>query len=275
MEYDFSSYENKTQDRLCELLQNNPPPHIREKIDALLADMNSLDFLGFKQGTDKASLIDNENEGVRLGHDYLRHYENFIGKYRQQPITILEFGCLKGQSLRMWEEYFPQSEIIGVDLDVMAEDHADERIKIVIGDVTERKIFDKIKGKLGGKRPFIILDDASHAWGDQRVCLEMFWHILAPSGFYIVEDLECGSMGAYPEFPPTIQDSLPFFNYVQNLCGLLRWSPRRRMGVVKNVVFEQLPELIKKIQISLDGCYFIPGAVILQKNPIKPPWEKD
>ncbi len=274
MEYDFSSYENKTRDRLSELLKNDPPQYLREKIDALLASVNSLDLIGFKHGTDKASLIDDEY-GVRLGHDYLRHYEFFIDRFREQSMDLIEFGCFRGQSLRMWKEYFPKAEIYGVDLDENVVQYEEERIHIIIGNATKFETFETIKNALGDRRPFVILDDASHAWSDQRMSLELFWRMLAPGGFYIVEDLECGSDGAYKNYPPEVFDSQPFFNYVQSLCSLLRWAPNRRAFVSKDLAFNQLPELIRKIQITLDACYFVPGAVILQKNPIKPPWEKD
>lgn len=233
----------------------------------------TLDRIGIGHGTDKAS-VKRDEQGERLGHDYLRHYEFMFDRFRNDEIVLIELGVYRGDSLRMWAEYFLRAEIYGVDIDLRAEDHASDRIKIVIGDVTEKKLFDKLKKALDGRRPFIIVDDASHAWGDQRMSLEMFWPLLAPGGFYVVEDLECGSMGAYSIYPPNVQDSRSFFKYVQDLCFLLRWSPKRRAFLSKDREFNELPEFIRKMMLSIDSCHFVPGSVILRKNPLKPPREK-
>ena len=258
-------------------LENSTAPmdvYVRGKVEEMLArDETTLDILGIKHGTDKASLID-EKKGLHLGHEYLRHYEFFFSAFREREMSIVEFGCFRGQSLRLWKEYFPHAEIYGVDISKEAQRYEENRIHVIIGDVTKQRTYEKLERALGNKSPDIIIDDASHAWGDQRITLELFWKMLAPGGLYVVEDLECGSLGAYVDSPPEVQDSQPFFDYVRDLCGLLRWSPMRRTYVMRDHHFSQLPERIKRIQITLDECCFVPGAVILRKNPVRPPWEQ-
>lgn len=61
----------------------------------------SLESLAAKYGTDK------------LQHGYIPFYEKYLPK---EPKRILEIGVKEGRSLAMWAEYFPNTEIHGLDL---------------------------------------------------------------------------------------------------------------------------------------------------------------
>lgn len=243
---------------------------IKAKAERMLSEQGSiLDKQGFIHGTDKASLI-NRGGSCDLSHDYLRHYDFLFHSFKADKFSLIEFGCSRGDSLRMWEQYFPEAEIYGVDLDESAKKHEKGHVHIVIGDATSQETYDTLKAETGGA--FIILDDASHAWSDQRRSFELFWDLLTPGGFYVVEDLMCGANGAYPKYPPKILDSQPFFNYVQDRCKVLMWSPSKIYVWDENKEensphFKLLPEHVQKIEREMDMCIFIPGAIIVRKKP--------
>ncbi len=252
------------------------PQSIYNKVNAMLSSkVLTLDMLGFKHGTDKA-FMDITSGAPRLAHDYLRHYEALLGSYRFDKMILIEFGCFRGASLRMWEDWLPNAEILGVDIDENAKSHERGRVHVLIGDATRQETCDKIRALLGNQQPFVIVDDASHAWSDQRRSLEMFWSLLAPGGFYIVEDLECGSDGTCtPQNMPTVLDSQPFLDYVLELCSILRWAPDRRlvgnpsMGfheITQEIRFSQLPQVVKDIALSLDSFHLMPGTLALKKK---------
>ena len=238
---------------------------MREQLRRLLeGKAGALDTQGFIEGTDKASLlIAGGGKKLCVTHDYLRHYEFLFGSFRSDKFSLIELGCFDGSSLRMWEKYFPHAEIFGVDLDEGARQHEKGRVDIVIGDATSQETFDTLKAKTGGA--FIILDDASHAWGDQRRSFELFWEILRPGGFYVVEDLECGTLGAYPAYPPKVLDAQPFSEYIHDRSKILRWASDCQPEV-NTYHFDQLPERVQKIEREMDMCIFIPGAVIVRKK---------
>ena len=229
----------------------------------MLADDNSiLDKQGFVQGTDKSSLLQVGTE-LKAAHDYLRHYDYMFSQFRQDKFSLIEFGCYKGDSLRMWTQYFPKAQIYGVDLDENAKRHETDRIHIVIGDATSPETLVTLKAAAGSA--FIILDDASHAWSDQRRSFELFWDMVTPGGFYVVEDLVCGTLGAYPAYPPKVLDAQPFFNYMQDRCEFLRWCVDWQPEE-STYHFTHLPEHIQQIEREMDMCMFIPGAVIVRKK---------
>lgn len=236
----------------------------KAKAERMLSEQGSiLDKQGFIHGTDKASIIDREGSCF-LAHDYLRHYDFLFHSFRSDKFSLIEFGCFRGDSLRTWEQYFPNAEIYGVDLDESAKQNEKGRVHIVIGDATSQETYDTLKTETGGA--FIILDDASHAWGDQRRSFELFWDLVTPDGFYVIEDLVCGSLGAFPEYPPKVLDAQPFSEYMHDRSKILRWcvdwQPEEN-----SYHFNDLPEHVQKIEREMDMCIFIPGAIIVRKKP--------
>lgn len=237
---------------------------VKAKAERMISERgNGLDRIGFIHGTDKASLYKIAGSELRISHDYLRHYDFMFGAFREEKFSLVEFGCFKGESLRMWEQYFPNAEIYGIDLDESTKQYEKGRVHIVIGDATSQDTYDKLKAETGGA--FIILDDASHAWGDQRRSFELFWDLVSPGGFYVVEDLECGTLGAYPAYPPKVFDSQPFHEYMHDRSKILRW-PSDRNPEENTYHFNHLPPHIQKIEREMDMCVFIPGAIIVRKK---------
>lgn len=224
---------------------------------------SKLDNIGLGEGTDKASMRMSKASGLIVGHDYLRYYDLLFKDFLDEEFTLLEFGCLRGQSLRMWKEYFQRAQIVGVDLDESTKKNAESRIDIFIGNACEQSTCDYLKNKY--KAIKVIIDDASHAWGDQRKSLEMFWPVLSGGGIYIIEDLECGAMGAFPEYPPENVDVRPFWDYVIDRIRILQW-PIDRNPKKQREQFCNYPEYIRKFEESIDMAVFIPGAIVLRKK---------
>lgn len=76
------------------------------KTGPYFTEEQELEAIGKETGTDKCS----------DAHDYLRKYEFFLRRFREQPMTLLELGVFHGDSLRMWSCYFPKAHIVGVDI---------------------------------------------------------------------------------------------------------------------------------------------------------------
>ena len=244
---------------------------IHAKAEQLISEQSSiLNKIGFVHNTDKASIWKADGY-LGISHDYLRHYDYLFSQFRAEKFSLIEFGCQEGNSMRMWEQYFPNAEIFGVDIDEAAKQHEKGRVHIVIGDATSPETLAALKAQTGGSA-FIILDDASHAWSDQRRSFELFWDMLTPGGFYVIEDLMCASAGAYPKYSPKILDAQPLFKYMQDRSEILLWSPSKSYAwdAVKEEDtprFKYLPEHIQKIEREMDMCIFIPGAVVVRKKP--------
>jgi hypothetical protein len=49
-------------------------------------------------------------------HNYFKHYHSNFSCIRNNVKKILEIGVDRGESLNLWKEYFPNAEILGLDI---------------------------------------------------------------------------------------------------------------------------------------------------------------
>jgi hypothetical protein len=138
--------------------------------------VQSLDEFGILQGTDKCS----------LSHGYLDHYERILGKWRHEPITLIEIGVFGGASLRMWGEYFDHATIVGIDIQPDCVRHAQGRCEVEIGSQDDVAFMDGLGRR---RRPDIVIDDGSHINDHIILTFRTMFPHLQPGGVYIVEDL--------------------------------------------------------------------------------------
>ncbi len=116
---------------------------------------------------------------------YFLSYEEILRPLRDRPINLLEMGVFKGDSLRLWQAYFPKARVCGIDIDVRPET---EGLRVFAGDQKDAAFLAAVVREAG---PFdVIIDDGSHMMADQIASLQyLFPHGLAADGLYIVEDL--------------------------------------------------------------------------------------
>jgi cephalosporin hydroxylase len=115
---------------------------------------------------------------------FLDVYEHHFSSIRENPLEILEIGVQYGGSLKMWEEYFPNSNITGVDIDKKCKKYSKNRVKVIIGDQANREFLETL-GNFD-----IIIDDGGHVMKQLKTSLEILWEHLNPGGAYVIEDLE-------------------------------------------------------------------------------------
>ena len=148
-----------------------------------------LHSLALKYGTDKA-----DQHHTYKGLSYCDIYERHFDPYRHSVRRFVEIGIKDGSSLRMWEEYFPNAEIIGIDIDPRCAKHSGGRIKCIIGDQNDLGFLSQLRDSMGEYD--ILLDDGSHITNHQINTFNILHPICAPGGMYIIEDLR----NSYEEF---------------------------------------------------------------------------
>jgi hypothetical protein len=123
-------------------------------------------------------------------HDFAKIYETYINRFKNNPINILEIGICDGASLKMWYDYFPNANIIGLDI-LPKNEYENDRIKIGILDQSQRIHLEQFSDFcIENNIKFdIILDDGSHHMDDQQITLFYMLNLLNSKGIYILEDL--------------------------------------------------------------------------------------
>ena len=126
---------------------------------------------------------------------YLEIYEKYFNPIRFDELNLLEIGVsrhhnpekLVGSSLWMWNEYFPNAKIFGLDIDPVCKEYEKNGIKIYIGDQSDPNVLSKI---INEARSFdIIIDDASHVNKYTLASFKALFPHLKTHGMYVIEDL--------------------------------------------------------------------------------------
>lgn len=118
-------------------------------------------------------------------HGYLPFYEaTFTG---WEPARILEFGVLRGHSIRWLLERFPRARITGADiLEPTPEWPRDERVRYVRLDQGDGQA---VRWCFDDESYDLVIDDGSHLPAHQATCLVAGMQALAPGGLYLLEDV--------------------------------------------------------------------------------------
>lgn len=126
---------------------------------------------------------------------FLERYEQLFLTKRYDKLIILEIGVggyknpIKGGgSLRMWSEFFPNSTIVGVDLNAK-ELELPSNVNFHKGSQTDVDFLNKLSDKYGHFD--IVIDDASHITKNTIITFEALWKLT--NQYYIIEDLHMKS----------------------------------------------------------------------------------
>lgn len=121
-------------------------------------------------------------------HSYIDPYETLLAPYRN-GCDILEVGIALGFSVKMWNEYFHNSNIVGNDISVVFDPNIppmnNNTIKIIEADATKPSFLNH----LGDQMFDVIVDDGSHMEADQIATFNLLKHRMKPGGLYIIEDI--------------------------------------------------------------------------------------
>jgi hypothetical protein len=167
-------------------------PRLTRRREARAARQRAGDFcaLAAYYGTDKWGR-----------HRYGQHYQRHLEKFRGRRFTMLEIGIggyqhqgKGGASLRAWQDFFPQAQIIGLDI----EDKSfvdGGRIRSYQGSQADPELLRRISREAG---PFLlIVDDGSHRPEHVRASFEVLFPLLVDGGIYVIEDTQTSY---WPEF---------------------------------------------------------------------------
>jgi hypothetical protein len=128
-------------------------------------------------------------------HSYLPVYEEILAPYRETAKNVLEIGLFHGHSLRMWEQYFTNADVYGIDCSETPHDGmADLRPMIAEGthniNIMDACNKSEVKKVFEGKMFDCIIEDAGHAISQQFELYSIWKKYLSPNGIYIIEDVQ-------------------------------------------------------------------------------------
>jgi hypothetical protein len=140
-------------------------------------------------------LVENSVCDLNTTHSYLETYEQLFSPIRDTPLNILQIGVLHGGSMQLWDKYFSNATIYGVDpqpLDVYrVAFFFQNNVKIYSGQPYDPAFIDENFVQKNIKFD-IIFDDANpRCYETQSTALDLFRPLLSEGGLLIIEDVSC------------------------------------------------------------------------------------
>lgn len=146
-----------------------------KKLIQILEEDPILDNIG--TGTDKNTV-----------HNYIKgFYENEFLKFQDKQINLLEVGICHGGSLFLWEKYFKNANIYGLDItdSAILDRYRDiKNVKQIFENAYEQRVADQLPNF------DIAIDDGPHTLESQIKFIEIYFPKLNPGGVLIIEDIQ-------------------------------------------------------------------------------------
>ena len=208
----------------------------------------------------------------RLIHKWLHYfdiYHRHFASFREQPITLVEFGVFHGGSLQMWKHYFgPRARIVGVDINPDCESLAEEQIEIQIGDQSDRAFLRSLGTELG--EIHILIDDGGHMMRQQIATLEEMFPAVVEGGVYLVGDLHTSY---WPEYGG---------GYARRLPLGLRWAPPSFIEYSKGLIdslhawHSRKPErlTVSDFTRSARSLHYYDSMLVIEKGAVEAPRDR-
>jgi cephalosporin hydroxylase len=216
-----------------------------------------LDNLAILRGTDKSSLM----------HNYCMKYEKYLPFYQSDKLTLLEIGVLRGESLRMWADYFPKAKIVGIDINPECKKYEKGNILIETGCQDDFTFIRSVIEKYG---PFhLVIDDGSHMQNHVIVSFKLLFPSVVPAGIYVVEDTCCSywknfgggfrKEGTTVEYFKKLVDDVNFNGYFQR-----NFVPKvaRREDFMIPYVEQEFPD----INTCIESVTFLNSMIMITKR---------
>lgn len=221
--------------------------------------MRSLDKIATDKGTDKSSII----------HNYCVKYEKWLPFNRLEPLIILEIGVLGGESLMTWREYYPNSIIIGIDINPGCKiyESPEKKIFIEIGSQEDPEFLNMISNKWG---PFdMVLDDGSHINSHVITSFNHLIDCVKSEGVYIIEDSCTSYWEEYGGGFRNPNSSIEFFKRLVddvNFNGQLQENYWNVHGRREDFLIPQTINKNMEIRTDIESINFLNGIIILTKR---------
>ena len=137
-----------------------------------------LDQMALETGTDKSS----------RAHNYTEIYAEHFAPLRNQSIKFLEIGIAAGESVRLWENYFPNASLHFIDICRDGIQYYSPRSHYYFLDQADPQALQEFAHLSGGSFD-IIIDDGGHFMHQQIISFQTLFPYLQSGGLYIIEDL--------------------------------------------------------------------------------------
>ena len=181
---------------------------------------------------------------------FIELYQKYFADFKDKKINILEIGVDKGDSLRLWREYFTSANICGIDID--KKDFSISGTEILIGDQSDHNFLKSVIDKYNNFD--IIIDDGSHQSKHIITSFKYLFPYLNNNGLYVIEDLQTSYTPRYGGSRINLKKNNSSMNFIKSLSDSINYEKNDRPffkkntfdGKIKSIYFYQNIAFINK-----------------------------
>lgn len=195
-------------------------------------------------------LIDHRFTDKGTVHSYIDTYESLFSPIRDSCTRVLEVGVKEGGSIKLWNDYFPNAEIHGIDIDMsgVKADLSSSRIRL---HTQNGYSYDVIKAFEPSSFD-VLIEDGLHTKDTVVAFAAMYPQLLKEGGICVIEDIQ--SM----DWIPDIRKAFPDYMEVEvvDLRGKrLEWRSDDVLVVARRIRNDS-PRIVFVSFHSPKGTYF-------------------
>jgi hypothetical protein len=214
--------------------------------------MKTLDEIAIKYRTDKDS----------FHHGYCNIYDEYFTSRRLDNLNFLELGLgniysknLEGESLLMWKEYFPNANIVGIDIEDKKFLEQD-RIKVYQGNQIDSAFLNEVCSKHNFD---IIIDDCSHINLYTIRTFEILFPKLNQGGIYCIEDTVTSYWEGWRGYKDVNATEAPtLMNYFKRILDVVNMKKRHNFP---HPILYNYPDWLNEIT----SIHFHNSQIIIKK----------
>jgi len=140
------------------------------------------------------SNLDNSFTDKNSVHSYFDTYQSLFNSKQFNNNNILEIGVYSGGSIKLWNDFFPNSHIYGIDI----HNNINNSISNQLFNSSNITLFlnndaynnDFVLTHFNNKRFDIIIDDGPHTLDSMISFIKLYSNLLTSNGILIIEDIQ-------------------------------------------------------------------------------------
>jgi len=195
-----------------------------------------------RYGSDKGEVCSGRKTKLRAWptHTYTDFYEMLFEQKREVLRSVVECGLgtnnpsrassmgttgKPGASLRVWRDYFPHADIVGIDIDKDIL-FTENRIRTYYCDQTDAQCVQEFRraADIPVGSVDVIIDDGLHEFHAGKCLFENTFDLLNDDGIYVIEDVTMRDRQAYAEYLADCGQRLSFQIVKLHRPGVALWD---------------------------------------------------
>lgn len=206
--------------------------------------------------------------GISKAESYYEVYEDYFQQLTEKQLNILEVGTCYGQGAKLWAEYFPNSKIVTIDIDMKEIDFSEHsNVSYLKCDQGKKEELEKVISENFPDGIDIVIEDGGHYGILSKRTFDFVFPFVKSNGFYVVEDWGTGYWGDWADGVPYKDVRIEGKKIISHDFGMV--------GFAKSLVDEVggsdiKPDkigdiLLKTKKQTVKYAHYYPGLVILKK----------